>query len=79
MAHFYGMVRGSRGEASRLGGKNGLTAIAAGHHGAINVRVYHDKETDRDMFRVELTPWRSSGGNGRVIAEGLLDAYEEKA
>lgn len=76
MAHFYGTLQGSRGEASRLGGKaSGIQTIAAGWGGAINTRVWHDERDGVDRFRVELTPWQSSGGESKVLAEGVLDAH----
>ena len=77
MAHFYGSVKGARGEATRLGGKGGgMKAIAAGWEGAIRTTVYHDEATGNDMYRVELIPWGSSGGSARVISEGVLNAKE---
>lgn len=41
MAHFYGTIRGQRGEASRLGGKaSGLTTYAASWQGAVPGELY---------------------------------------
>lgn len=78
MAHFYGTLQGSRGMATRLGGKSGgLVTRAAGWGGAIQVHVYHDETTGEDMYRVELTPWENSGGRTQVLAEGPLDSTKE--
>ena len=76
MSHFYGTLQGSRGQATRCGTKNsGITTYAAGWQGAIRVYVYQD-EQGRDKFTVNLVPWKYSGGQDCVIAEGLLDASE---
>jgi len=77
MAHFYGTVQGSRGTASRMGGKvSGITTQAAGWGGCIETHTWHDEATGKDMYRVELTPWRGSGGNITTLAEGELRAVE---
>jgi hypothetical protein len=75
MGHFYGQVEGSRNPVSRLGGKN-LRTVAAGWRGAISVRIWADG--DEDKYAVYLTPWQGSGGDSRLLAEGVLDATKEK-
>lgn len=80
MSHFYGTLQGIRGQATRCGGKgSGLTTQAAGWRGAIRTEIWHDEASDRDMYRVWLTPWHYSGGKARVIAEGVLDSSQEAA
>jgi hypothetical protein len=75
MAHFYGTVQGHRGEASRLGAKSaGIHTEAAGWSGCIDVQVFFNEKDQRDEFIVRLKPWGSSGGESRVIAEGILDS-----
>ena len=75
MAHFYGEISGSRGPASRLGSKgSGLSTVAAGWQGSIRTHIWHDETAGVDRFRVELTPWKGSGGDTRTLAEGVLDA-----
>lgn len=75
MAQFYGTLQGQRGEATRLGSKaSGLTTTAAGWKGAIKVNIWHDEEHDQDQFEVRLTPWSYSGGEEKVLAQGVLDA-----
>lgn len=60
MAHFYGIVRGGRGEASRIGSKNGgLSAVAASWSGAVNVELSHRNGTDWAVVR--LVPWQGKG------------------
>ena len=62
MAHFYGTIRGQRGEASRLGGKaSGLTTYAASWQGAVRVELYYNSATDTDMVDVYLTQHRGRG------------------
>jgi hypothetical protein len=75
MAHFWGTVQGGRGQAERAGHKNtGMHTEAASWSGCIDVQVYYDTEKELDMFVVRLKPWGSSGGDARVIAEGVLDS-----
>jgi len=62
VAQFYGLIKGARGEASRLGHKtSGMDATAASWEGSVSVRLWHDKKTGRDMARVSLEPWHGSG------------------
>lgn len=75
MAHFYGEIQGSRGEASRLGNKkSGFRTVAASWSGAIETYVYWDEDAKRNMFNVYLIPWGSSDGKRKLIAEGILDS-----
>lgn len=75
MAHFYGVLRGSRGEATKTGGKSsGLVTQAAGWGGCIRTHVWHDDETGKDMYRITIEPWHGSGGATQEIARGILDA-----
>lgn len=76
MSHFYGTIDGSAStQATRCGTKNsGITTNAAGWTGSIRVDVWHDKESERDHYRVILTPWQGSGGESRILAKGLLNA-----
>ena len=73
MSHFYAIIRGNRGEATRMGGKSsGLYVNAAGWGGCVNTQLWHDK--GKDYYRVSLIPWHGCRGSSRVIAEGPLDA-----
>lgn len=70
MAHFYGTVKGPKGEASRLGSKvSGLTTVAASWHGAIKTHLYHDPQSGADSVRIERLSW-PSGNVETVIYEG---------
>ena len=60
MAQFYGSVQGSRGEASRLGGKeSGLEVSATAWGGGVFARLWHEKGID--MIRACLRPHRQHG------------------
>lgn len=71
MAHFYGTVRGQRGEASRLGSENsGLRVSACSWQGRIEVELM---STDKgDKYWVHMRQHGSSSGWEGCIAEGLL-------
>ncbi len=67
MAHFYGGVHGSRGEATRLGDKkSGLTTFANGWGLGVDVRIRYCEETKEDVVSVALTGG-SNGGNSKLI------------
>lgn len=71
MAHFYGTLKGQRGRATRCGTKaSGITVEAAGWGGCIRVEV--TAGLAQDWYHVYLTPWKNSGGESRLIAEGPL-------
>lgn len=70
MSHFYGIVQGNRGEATRGGSRDsGFTATAASWQGSVRVYLYHDDETGNDMARVSLAPWHGRGTDA-VIYDG---------
>jgi len=73
VAHFYGSIKGQRGEATRCGAKcSGYRAMAQGWQGGLEVYLYHDDNSQTDQFAVFLT----GGGNGcgRIqLASGELD------
>ena len=74
MSHFYGVLKGSRGEATRCATKSsGISTTTAGWQGAINVQVWHSAG-GRDMYRISLEPWQGSGGHSRLLAAGVLNA-----
>lgn len=71
MAQFRGTIRGARGEASRLGGKeSGLRVTANGWHGGVEVRAYH--EDGEDHFDVYATDGSGYGGGAGFL--GTVDA-----
>lgn len=71
MSHFYGSVQGSRGAATRGGGKaSGITGTVKSWNASITTRLWHDEETGRDMFSVQRYDLR--GGKDKEIARGPL-------
>ena len=71
MSHFYGVLQGSRGEATRCGtAKSGVRVTAASWAGAITTDLYTD-EKGRDCFRVQERPWHGRGKH-RTLAEGVI-------
>jgi hypothetical protein len=68
MAHFYGTIKGHRGEASRLGMKaSGLNVRAASWQGAVTVRLYDLGGVD--MAEVCLDTHHGAGSS-RVLYNG---------
>ena len=64
MAQYFAAIKGQRGEASRLGSKkSGIDATVASWQGAVDVRLWHDQKTGRDMARVSLIPWHGVGSS----------------
>jgi len=70
MARFFGLVQGSRGQATRLG-HQGLLTYCASHSGAIVCQA-HVKD-GADWVRVLRIPWRRSGGDFVVLYDGPMD------
>ena len=72
MSHFYGVLQGSRGEATRCGTRrSGIVTTAAGWGGCIRVHVYHDETTGEDRFVVAQDTWQGKGVTEQ-IATGVL-------
>ena len=62
MSQFYGTLQGSRGKATRQGGKkSGLTTYTASWDGAIRVEAYYDEDKEQDMVIVSKVQWRGKG------------------
>ena len=75
MSHFYGVLEGSRGQATRCGTKSsGMDVIAAGWQGALVTHLRYNADQDRDEYRVYLEPWYGSGGHSRLLSTGVLNA-----
>lgn len=56
MAHFYGGVRGMKGEVTRLGSeKSGLSCFANGWDLGVDVHMHYDEEKKQDVARITLT------------------------
>ena len=79
MAHFRGVLRGNRGEVTRLGGKvMGLATEAQSWQGKCITYLWHDAKTGKDM--VEVTLAQHSNGAGarpsRIVYRGPVDGSE---
>jgi len=58
MAHFYGTLQGSRGEATRCGHKSsGMETVCASWQGAVECRAYFDEESGEDYVYVAFRNW----------------------
>lgn len=69
MAHFYGTLQGTRGEATRCGSKaSGMETYCASWRGAVRCYAYVDEQTGEDFVTVSLTPWQRRG-----VSETLYD------
>lgn len=83
MAHFYGVLKGSRGEATRCGTTaSGETAIAASWHGAGEARMTHNSETDSDRLTLHTLDWQGAGKTIKCYdgpAGGAFDVHAIKA
>ena len=80
MSHFYGILQGGRGEATRCGTKkSGLAVKAMSWAGCVRVELEHDEKTGKDTFRVEQNPHQSNGaGVWEVIATGAIGQPAKK-
>lgn len=68
MAHFYGTIKGQRGQASRLGSaKSGLEVRAASYSGAVAVWLH--EVAGVTIARVELDTHHGAGVS-RVLYDG---------
>lgn len=74
MAHFMGIVQGSRGEASRLGGReSGMRTTAASWQGS--ARTYLYEEDGIDKVKVTLEPWQNKG-EFKVLYDGPVGTFD---
>lgn len=75
MAHFYGRMKGAKGETSRLGTKaSGLRANLASWQGCVQVHLYANEEVDH--VRVTLDTHHGQG-TFRVLYDGPVNPGKE--
>lgn len=73
MAHFYGTVKGSKGETSRVGGKpSGLRSTCNGWNLGIETRAEYQDGRGRDIFRATF-----DSGSGNGDRAGTVDYFIE--
>lgn len=69
MAHFYGTMRGNRGECSRGGSKDsGIQAHPRGWNLGVRVNGYFNITRQTDQFDVIVSAGSSGGGHSYDIA-----------
>ena len=69
MAHFYGQLQGSRGEATRCGNKNeGIRGHIRGWDVGVRVEGYYDDELG-DFFNVYVTSGSNGGRSDKHMAQ----------
>jgi len=74
MAHFYGVLNGSHGEATRCGTKSsGLTTVAASWAGAVQTCLF--VRDGIDYAEVSLREWQGNG-TSRVLYCGPVSGQE---
>ena len=70
MSHFYGTLKGTRGEATRCGSKEaGMETYCASWFGAIRCCAY--VKDGVDCVRVEKVTWHGCGEN-KVLYDGAI-------
>jgi hypothetical protein len=70
MSKFYGVLQGSRGQATRCGTKgSGITATAASWAGAIETTIHWNEKLERNEYTVTKRAWHGHG-DYEVLAEG---------
>ena len=78
MSHFYGTLKGNRGEGSRCGSKNsGMRTTCGSWQGGVCASAWYNEEKDEDFVRVSLIPWHGAG-TSRVLYEGPISGKEVK-
>jgi hypothetical protein len=74
MAHFYGTLKGARGETTRCGTRtSGMDAVAASWQGAVHVDLYEKDGTD--FARVSLRQWHGRG-ESHPLYHGEVGRYK---
>lgn len=73
MSHFYGVIEGRVRNSSRTGSKaHGLITMLYTRNGAIKVRVWYDRASDKDHYEIMYVPHMNYTGERIVLSEGLV-------
>ena len=81
MSHFYGTLKGARGEATRCGTRTSrMETHCASWEGAVRCYAYVRGENGPDCVLVELTTWHGAGRNvvlydGPISGDGVPRDY----
>jgi len=72
MSHFYGVLSGQAGTATRRGSvKSGLTVTAASWQGAVRTVLYEEDGVDRALIVLDV--WHSVGCSPpRILYDGPI-------
>ncbi len=71
MSHFYSVISGQAGTATRCGSKSsGVMAVAASWRGSIRVHLWHGDD-GKDYFQVWQEPWHGQGIT-ECLADGVI-------
>jgi hypothetical protein len=77
MSHFYGTLKGCRGQATRCGSKDsGVAVQAASWCGSGFAYVYRNEAKGEDWVRIGLEAWHGRGRNV-VLYDGPVDGSGE--
>ena len=76
MSHFYSVIQGNRGQATRCGTKDsGVTATAASWTGAIRTDLWYAPEDEVNRYTILMIPWHGVGCT-RVMATGTVGEFK---
>ena len=76
MSHFYSLIQGNRGEATRCGTKDsGVTSCVASWTGAVRTELWYVPEEDINRYSVVMIPWRGVGCT-RIMATGTVGEFK---
>ena len=79
MSHFYAKIPISARKTvttARGHKSTGVETIGASWRGAIQTRLWHDAETDSDMFDVWMRPHHGAGDT-KLLARGVVGDYSQ--
>jgi hypothetical protein len=77
MSHFYGILQGNRGEATRCGHKSsGLHTVAAAWSGAVQVDLLVNADGE-DIAHVYLRTWHGNGVN-QTLYMGPVGEFDNR-
>ena len=80
MSHFYGIVQGNRGWASRGGSKaSGQRTTCASWEGCVRCYAYYNEQAKADWVTVTLETWQGRGQSPPVVLyHGSIGHYQAK-
>lgn len=74
MAHFYGLIQGQSGDATRMGSsRSGYRAWAQNSTGRVSVVLDHNLHNERDYAEITIDGSTQNYGAGTALRLGALD------